>query len=117
MAAVTVAQRVADEMGRQLGGVVGYAVRFDNKCSAGTCIKFCTDGLCRTPCATPPPLTPRRALLSLARVAPPPSLTTSGRREWDGRRAVEERGLKRIALGAREVSMCWVCVCVNLAAA
>ena len=45
VAAVSVAARVAEEMGRELGGVVGYAVRFDNRTSADTCIKYCTDGL------------------------------------------------------------------------
>jgi len=45
IAAVSVAQRVADEMGRDIGGVVGYAVRFDDKTCPDTCIKFCTDGL------------------------------------------------------------------------
>ena len=45
MAAITVAARVADEFGCTLGEEVGYAVRFDSKCSAKTVIKFCTDGL------------------------------------------------------------------------
>jgi len=45
VAAVTVAQRVADEMGRELGGTVGYAVRFDDRTGEDTAIKFCTDGL------------------------------------------------------------------------
>jgi HrpA-like RNA helicase len=30
VAAVTIAQRVADEMGVQLGGLVGYGVRFED---------------------------------------------------------------------------------------
>lgn len=30
VAAVTIAQRVADEMGEQLGGLVGYGVRFED---------------------------------------------------------------------------------------
>lgn len=45
VAVISVAQRVADEMGRDLGGVVGYAIRFDNKTSPNTSIKFCTDGM------------------------------------------------------------------------
>ena len=45
MAAITVAARVADEFGCELGEEVGYAVRFDAKCSAKTVIKYCTDGL------------------------------------------------------------------------
>jgi ATP-dependent RNA helicase DDX35 len=45
VAATTVAQRVAEEMGEPVGGVVGYAVRFDD-CSSreSTRIKFVTDG-------------------------------------------------------------------------
>lgn len=45
MAAITVAARVADEFGCALGEEVGYAVRFDSKCSSRTVIKYCTDGL------------------------------------------------------------------------
>lgn len=45
MAAITVAARVADEFGCSLGEEVGYAVRFDSKCSSKTVIKYCTDGL------------------------------------------------------------------------
>jgi HrpA-like RNA helicase len=33
MAAVTVAQRVAEEMGCELGGLVGYAIRFEEVAS------------------------------------------------------------------------------------
>jgi len=45
VAAISVAQRVADEMGESLGGTVGYAVRFDD-CSSreATRLKFVTDG-------------------------------------------------------------------------
>lgn len=45
MAAITVASRVAEEFGCVLGEEVGYAVRFDAKCSSKTVIKYCTDGL------------------------------------------------------------------------
>ena len=45
MAAITVAGRVAEEFGCVLGEEVGYAVRFDAKCSDKTVIKYCTDGL------------------------------------------------------------------------
>ncbi|MGZ8719674.1 MAG: helicase-related protein, partial [Aeromicrobium sp.] len=45
IAARSVAQRVADECGVQLGQEVGYAVRFDDKTSASTAIKLMTDGL------------------------------------------------------------------------
>ena len=45
VAAVTVAKRVAEERGRQLGSEVGYAVRFDECCSAETKLKYMTDGM------------------------------------------------------------------------
>ncbi|MGZ8758576.1 MAG: DEAD/DEAH box helicase, partial [Aeromicrobium sp.] len=45
IAAHSVAQRIADECGVQLGQEVGYAVRFDDKTSASTVIKLMTDGL------------------------------------------------------------------------
>eukprot|EP00644_Phytophthora_capsici_P008597 jgi/Phyca11/111763/e_gw1.20.17.1 len=46
VAAVTIAERVAQEMGCQVGEEVGYAVRFEEKCDPErTKIKFVTDGL------------------------------------------------------------------------
>ena len=45
MAAVTVASKVASEMGVKLGSIVGYSIRFDNKVSENTAIKYCTDGI------------------------------------------------------------------------
>lgn len=45
VAAVTVATRVAEEMGCKLGGEVGYSIRFEDVTSAATRIKFLTDGL------------------------------------------------------------------------
>lgn len=45
MAATTVAMRVADEMGVELGGEVGYSIRFDDCTSAKTLIKYMT-GAC-----------------------------------------------------------------------
>ena len=46
VAATSVAARVAEEMGEPLGaGSVGYAVRFDDCCGAGTRIKYMTDGM------------------------------------------------------------------------
>lgn len=45
MAATTVAVRVAEEMGCQLGQEVGYSIRFEDVSSAATKIKFLTDGL------------------------------------------------------------------------
>eukprot|EP00892_Ulva_mutabilis_P000226 jgi/Ulvmu1/10203/UM060_0003.1 len=45
IAAMTVAQRVADEQGVVLGTSVGFAVRFNNKSGSNTKIKYMTDGL------------------------------------------------------------------------
>ncbi len=45
IAARTVAQRIADELGVPLGGAVGYAVRFDDRGSEDTLIRLVTDGL------------------------------------------------------------------------
>ncbi|XP_021910350.1 pre-mRNA-splicing factor ATP-dependent RNA helicase DEAH10 [Carica papaya] len=45
VAAVTVAKRVAEECGTELGQKVGYSIRFDDKTSASTRIKYMTDGL------------------------------------------------------------------------
>ncbi|KAL5701569.1 RNA helicase [Ranunculus cassubicifolius] len=45
MAAKTVAQRVAEEIGCRLGEEVGYAVRFEDFTSSDTVIKYMTDGM------------------------------------------------------------------------
>src|SRR5581483_6459225 len=45
IAARTVAQRIADELGVPLGGAVGYAVRFDDRASEDTLVRVVTDGL------------------------------------------------------------------------
>ncbi|CAM9160360.1 unnamed protein product [Choristocarpus tenellus] len=45
VAALTVAARVAEEMGARMGEEVGYAVRFDIRAGARTKVKFCTDGM------------------------------------------------------------------------
>lgn len=45
VAAITVAKRVAEERGTELGDEVGYSVRFDECTSMNTCIKFLTDGM------------------------------------------------------------------------
>ncbi|KAI0997151.1 putative ATP-dependent RNA helicase [Podosphaera aphanis] len=45
VAATTVAQRVAEEYGCELGREVGYSIRFEDVTSAATKIKFLTDGL------------------------------------------------------------------------
>lgn len=46
VAAMTVAQRVAEEVGCSLGQTVGYAIRFEDVQTQGvTALKFCTDGV------------------------------------------------------------------------
>ncbi|CAM9321613.1 unnamed protein product, partial [Ectocarpus sp. 12 AP-2014] len=45
VAAVTVAKRVAAEVGCDLGNTVGYTVRFDDRTSKSTRIKYMTDGV------------------------------------------------------------------------
>ena len=45
IAARTVATRIAEELGVQLGGTVGYAVRFDDRSDASTLVRLVTDGL------------------------------------------------------------------------
>ncbi|KAJ2809311.1 Salivary acidic proline-rich phosphoprotein 1/2 [Coemansia guatemalensis] len=45
VAATSIAKRVAEEVGTQLGARVGYTIRFEDCSSDKTQIKFCTDGL------------------------------------------------------------------------
>ena len=45
MAAMSVAARVANEMGCKLGHEVGYSIRFEDCSSDKTIIKYMTDGM------------------------------------------------------------------------
>ncbi|KAK9456427.1 P-loop containing nucleoside triphosphate hydrolase protein [Dipodascopsis uninucleata] len=45
LAATSVASRVAEELGCDLGGVVGYSIRFSDMTSETTKIKYLTDGM------------------------------------------------------------------------
>lgn len=45
VAAISVAERVAQEMGCRLGDTVGYQIRFDDRTSNRTRLKFATDGM------------------------------------------------------------------------
>uniref|UniRef100_A0A804R0Z6 RNA helicase n=1 Tax=Zea mays TaxID=4577 RepID=A0A804R0Z6_MAIZE len=45
VAAVSVSRRVAQELGVPLGDEVGYAIRFEDRTSERTCIKYLTDGI------------------------------------------------------------------------
>jgi len=56
VAAMSVAQRVSEEMGVQLGKEVGYSIRFENLCSESTILKFLTDGMLLREAMTDPKL-------------------------------------------------------------
>ena len=45
IAAQTLAQRVSQEMGSELGVLCGYRVQFDHRTTAETCVLFATDGI------------------------------------------------------------------------
>ncbi|MBE9520313.1 MAG: DEAD/DEAH box helicase, partial [Proteobacteria bacterium] len=45
IAAITVAARVAEELGKEAAHLVGYKIRFQDKTSKATRIKFMTDGM------------------------------------------------------------------------
>ena len=45
MAAITIAQRVAEEMNTVVGEQVGYSIRFEDKTSQETRVKYVTDGV------------------------------------------------------------------------
>ena len=45
VAAITVSQRVAQEMNVEQGELVGYCIRFDDMTSESTRIKYMTDGM------------------------------------------------------------------------
>ena len=52
VAAVSVAQRVAQELKSNIGEQVGYSIRFEDKTSYKTKIKFVTDGVLLRECMT-----------------------------------------------------------------
>lgn len=56
VAAMSVAARVAEEMSVRLGDEVGYSVRFDDKSSDKTMIKYMTDGILLRECFGDPSL-------------------------------------------------------------
>ena len=45
VAAISVATRVSEEMDVDLGGEVGYAIRFEDVSSSRTILKYMTDGM------------------------------------------------------------------------
>lgn len=52
VAAMSVAQRVADEMDVELGAECGYLIRFEDKTSEQTKVKYMTDGMLLRECMT-----------------------------------------------------------------
>ncbi|GMF13746.1 unnamed protein product [Phytophthora lilii] len=56
VATVSVAQRVAEEMDTRVGGggLVGYSIRFESRCSEHTKLKFLTDGVLIRECLHDP---------------------------------------------------------------
>lgn len=63
VAAMSVAARVADEMGVRLGHEVGYNVRFENKTNEKTVVKYMTDGMLLREFLTDPELSGYSALM------------------------------------------------------
>ncbi len=54
VAAITVAHRVSEERKCKVGEIVGYSVRFDDKTSSKTRIKYMTDGILLRECLSDP---------------------------------------------------------------
>jgi pre-mRNA-splicing factor ATP-dependent RNA helicase DHX16 len=63
VAAMSVAARVAEEMGVRLGHEVGYAIRFEDKTSEKTILKYMTDGMLLREFLTEPDLGGYAALM------------------------------------------------------
>ncbi len=57
VAAMSVAKRVAEEVGCRLGQEVGYTIRFEDCTSPETRIKYMTDGMLQRECLIDPDLT------------------------------------------------------------
>jgi len=54
VAATSVARRIAEEVDSELGGLVGYSIRFNNKLSEKTRVKLMTDGILLSELETDP---------------------------------------------------------------
>lgn len=54
VAAMSVAKRVAEEVGCRLGQEVGYTIRFEDCTSPDTKIKYMTDGMLQRECLVDP---------------------------------------------------------------
>ena len=67
---MSVAARVAEEMGVKLGSEVGYSIRFEDYTSEKTILKYMTDGMLLREFLTEPVRRPRTQLRSLERPQP-----------------------------------------------
>lgn len=45
VAAISMAKRISYERARKLGNEISYAIRFDDRTSDGTCLRYITDGI------------------------------------------------------------------------
>lgn len=63
VAAMSVAKRVAEEMGVELGQECGYAIRFEDCTSENTRIKYMTDGILLRECLSDPDLDQYSAII------------------------------------------------------
>jgi pre-mRNA-splicing factor ATP-dependent RNA helicase DHX16 len=63
VAAMSVAARVAEEMGKRLGNEVGYAIRFEDNTNEKTVLKYMTDGMLLRELLTDPELSQYSALM------------------------------------------------------
>jgi len=63
VAARSVAARIAEELGTELGALVGYKVRFQDKLRADTAIKLMTDGILLAETQSDPQLSQYRAII------------------------------------------------------
>lgn len=63
VAAMSVAARVAEEMGTRLGSEVGYTIRFEDRSSEKTVIKYMTDGMLLREFLTDPELATYSAII------------------------------------------------------
>ncbi|KAJ5946781.1 hypothetical protein N7454_003620 [Penicillium verhagenii] len=63
VAAMSVAARVAEEMGSKIGNEVGYAIRFEDNTSDKTILKYMTDGMLLRELLTEPDLSQYSALM------------------------------------------------------
>lgn len=63
VAAMSVAKRVAEEMGVDLGQECGYAIRFEDCTSENTRIKYMTDGILLRECLSDPDLDQYSAII------------------------------------------------------